>query len=234
MFLYNFSHFHICLGFALLLEKSLLQRCPAALSTQEHKLGWKWHPSLSQEQGTLCACTHLVQENMQTLVSWIKHHLLWNMGADTHSYMCIMMPLNRRGTRNATIKEFKFLNIQIKFVLESVTSFPSRLLPRCSLKEHFANSDKYNSLYWTQKLYSTELSKQCPIARRNYLVAIAYTFFFFQSVSLYLPTLVLGKIPNFICWHAFCLVWSSIILKLLLKKISAKYTQNFWQLIPYY
>lgn len=62
-------------------------------------------------------------------------------------------------------------------MLESITSFSSRLLPRCSSKEHFANPDKHNSLYWTQKLYSTELSKQYPIARRSYLVAIAYTFF---------------------------------------------------------
>lgn len=140
------------------------------------------------------------------------------MGADTNSSMCVRMSLNRRNTRNATTKEFKLLNIQIKFGLESVTSYFSRLLTRCSSKEHFSNSDKYNSLYWTQKLYSTELSKQCPIDRRNYLIAIAHTFSFSICFSVSAYSSFRGKKTNFICWHVFCLVWSSIILKLLLKK----------------
>lgn len=146
------------------------------------------------------------------------------MGADTGSCMCIRMPLNRRNTRNATIKEFKLLNNQIKFVLESVTSFASRLLHRCSSKEHFANSDKYNSLYWTQKLYSTELSKQCPIARRNYLVAVAYTFFSICfSVSAYSSFGEKNKF-HLLTYFLPCLIKYS---EAATEKISAKYTQNF-------
>lgn len=130
---------------------------------------------------------------MQTLVSWIKYHLLLKMGADTDSCMCARMSVNRRNTRNATTKEFKLLNIQIKFVLESVTCFSCRLLPRCSSKEYFSNSDKYNSLLDPKALFYGVV-KTVPYGQKKLSYCYCtHLFFFNQSVSLYLPTLFLGK-----------------------------------------